>query len=437
MSASVWKKVKLINKADVNRGGSPRPIEAYITENMDGINWIKIGDVEKGAKYIEKTKERIIPEGESHSRKVVKGDFLLSNSMSFGRPYILHVDGCIHDGWLAIQNYNESFNTEFLYYLLSSDDIQRQYKSLAAGSTVLNLNKDIVSDAKVTYPIDLEEQKHISDILSTCDTVIQNTQKTIEKYKAIKQGMMQDLFTRGLTKDGKLRPSYEEAPELYKPSELGMIPKDWEVDSLENISDKTKPYPIVDGPFGSNLKLEHYRTSGIPVIQSGFVTSNKFFAKEYVYVDENKFREEIRSKVEPGDIVMAKIGAACGTCALLPLDHPIGILAGNSLKISIASDCSSKFYEIILHEAYNSGRFDSIILTTAQPAVNMASLKKLQFIKPLFEEQTAIANRISSIDSTIQKEEAILAKYKNIKTGLMARLLTPPEDAQIIDETEE
>ena len=190
-----WEVKEIKDFAEVNRGGSPRPIEAYITESMDGINWIKIGDVEKGAMYIEKTKERIIPEGESHSRKVVKGDFLLSNSMSFGRPYILKIDGCIHDGWLAIQNYNETFDTEFLYYILSSDDIQRQYKSLAAGSTVLNLNKDIVSEAKVSFPQTLSEQIAIAKRLSSIDSAIQKEEAMLEKYKNIKTGLMARLLT--------------------------------------------------------------------------------------------------------------------------------------------------------------------------------------------------------------------------------------------------
>ena len=98
-----WKKVKLGEYAFIVRGGSPRPIDSYITTDENGINWIKIGDIDINGKYVEKTSEKIIPEGKMFSREVHKGDFILSNSMSFGRPYILKIDGCIHDGWLAIQ----------------------------------------------------------------------------------------------------------------------------------------------------------------------------------------------------------------------------------------------------------------------------------------------------------------------------------------------
>ena len=108
-----WEVIKLGDKVDIFRGGSPRPIERYITTNANGINWIKIGDVRPNDKYIRQTEEKIILEGKSRSREVKKGDFILSNSMSFGRPYILNIDGCIHDGWLTIQNYTECFDKEF------------------------------------------------------------------------------------------------------------------------------------------------------------------------------------------------------------------------------------------------------------------------------------------------------------------------------------
>ena len=98
-----WEWVRLGSICEIARGGSPRPIKQFLTDDPNGINWIKIGDSDKGGKYINETKEKIIPEGMSKSRFVHRGDFLcLSNSMSFGRPYILNVDWLLHDGWLAL-----------------------------------------------------------------------------------------------------------------------------------------------------------------------------------------------------------------------------------------------------------------------------------------------------------------------------------------------
>ena len=156
-----WTWLRIGNAAFIVRGGSPRPIKSYITNDESGINWIKIGDVEKGGKYIYSTKEKIIPEGEKKSRRVAPGDFLLTNSMSFGRPYISMIDGCIHDGWLLIRNLG-GFDIDYLYYLLSSTYMYNQFCLKASGSTVDNLNIDKVSSALIPLP-PLAEQRRIAD----------------------------------------------------------------------------------------------------------------------------------------------------------------------------------------------------------------------------------------------------------------------------------
>ncbi|MCQ2235232.1 MAG: restriction endonuclease subunit S [Paludibacteraceae bacterium] len=195
-----WKKVKLGECAQINRGGSPRPIDAFVTDSEDGINWIKIGDIAPNGKYVNTTSEKIIPEGKQHSREVHKGDFILSNSMSFGRPYILNIDGCIHDGWLAIQDYEETFDTDFLYYMLSSDIVKKQYLAMASGSTVLNLNKEKVAKVILTIPFtsegtpDLMEQKRIASILSSIDAKINIEEDVVEKYKGMKKGLMEEMM---------------------------------------------------------------------------------------------------------------------------------------------------------------------------------------------------------------------------------------------------
>ena len=193
-----WEVKEFGDYASIVRGGSPRPIQNFLTTNSDGINWIKIGDVKPEDKYIVSTEEKIIREGKTHSREVHKGDFILSNSMSFGRPYILQIDGCIHDGWLAIQNYQDTFDTDFLYYLLGSDEIFKQYIEMAAGSSVQNLNKEKV--AKLLVPIfDKKEQTAIASVLSSMDKEIENLNTKLEKYRNLKTAMMQQLLT------GKIR----------------------------------------------------------------------------------------------------------------------------------------------------------------------------------------------------------------------------------------
>lgn len=156
-----WSWIRLGWAMEIERGGSPRPIKAYMTEAENGINWIKIGDVEKNGKYIFSTKEKIKPEGEKRSRKVYPGDFLLTNSMSFGRPYISKIEGCIHDGWLLLRNSKNVFDLNYLYWLLSSKYAYNQFVQKASGATVDNLNKDKVASAIIPLP-PIAEQRRIA-----------------------------------------------------------------------------------------------------------------------------------------------------------------------------------------------------------------------------------------------------------------------------------
>jgi type I restriction enzyme S subunit len=161
-----WEVRKLGDAIKVSRGGSPRPIQNYLTSDPNGINWIKIGDTSPTSKYITSTNDKIIAEGVISSRQVFVGDFLLSNSMSFGRPYILKIDGCIHDGWLVLQDYQTIFNRDFLIIFLVQVMYSINIKNLAAGSSVLNLNKDIVEKVFLEKPASIEEQVEIASILS-------------------------------------------------------------------------------------------------------------------------------------------------------------------------------------------------------------------------------------------------------------------------------
>ena len=153
-----WEVKKLGEVCIIERGGSPRPISAFITTEDNGVNWIKIGDAEEGSMYINSTKEKIRPEGVKKSRMVHKGDFILSNSMSFGKPYILGVDGCIHDGWLVIRDVNKVFDKSYLYYYLRSEFIYNEFKKLAVGGVVNNLNSGLVRGVSVAIPpLDLQQ----------------------------------------------------------------------------------------------------------------------------------------------------------------------------------------------------------------------------------------------------------------------------------------
>lgn len=172
-----WCWCRLGDVLNIARGGSPRPIQDYLTDDENGLNWIKIGDTEKGGKYIETVKEKIKPSGLSHTRAVKAGDFLLTNSMSFGRPYILKVDGCIHDGWLVLGNVEKSMIPDFLYFMLSSDFIYQSFAFAAAGSTVKNLKSETVQGTLFPLPPLAEQSRivaKIEELFSTLDQMERN-----------------------------------------------------------------------------------------------------------------------------------------------------------------------------------------------------------------------------------------------------------------------
>ena len=173
-----WCWVKLDNLADIARGGSPRPIQDFITNDENGINWIKIGDTSEESKYITSAREKIKPEGIKHSRFVHAGDFLLTNSMSFGRPYILKIDGCIHDGWLVFANIKACLLQDYLYFALSSKYIYDKFSTVAAGSTVKNLKSDTVK--QVAFPLPpIEEQKRIVEKINQMYSLLDQIQNNL------------------------------------------------------------------------------------------------------------------------------------------------------------------------------------------------------------------------------------------------------------------
>ena len=377
-----WEVKEFGNYSTIVRGGSPRPIQDFITTNSSGINWIKIGDVKPNDKYIVKTEEKIIPAGKSRSREVNPGDFILSNSMSFGRPYILKINGCIHDGWLAIQNYHETFDVDYLYYLLGSDEVFKQYISMAAGSSVQNLNKQKVSKLLVALPPTLVEQQKIAKALSDVDNVISTLEKLITKKKNLKQGTMQQLLT------GKKRlPGFAKS-DKFKQTEIGEIPEDWEVKEIGKIL-----------KIGHGRDYKNLKDGNVPVYGTG---GYMISVNQYLY---------------DGDTVC--IGRK-GTIDK-PFYHEGKIWTVDTLFYTY--DFKSVLPKFLY---YKFCLIDWLSMNEASgvPSLTSKNIEDVVIALPSMPEQTAIANVLSSMDKEIEALEAKLGKYRNLKTGMMQQLLT-------------
>lgn len=182
--------VQLNEICEIQRGGSPRPIQDYITDDEDGINWIKIGDVSEHSKFITQTKEKIKKEGIYKTRLVKEGDFILSNSMSYGRPYIVKINGAIHDGWLLLRIKDKSrVLDDYLYEILKSDIIKEQYEQNATGGVVKNLNSEIVNNVRIPLPPIDVQSRIVDEIEKHNENIIKSEMEILEEKEKIKNVM--------------------------------------------------------------------------------------------------------------------------------------------------------------------------------------------------------------------------------------------------------
>ena len=188
-----WNKEKLRDLLIIERGGSPRPIDEYITENPNGLNWIKIGDAQEGTYFIDSVKEKIKPEGLKKTREVVPGDLILSNSMSFGKPYILKISGCIHDGWLVLRDSKNHFNKLFLCMALGLPSVKHAFKGSARGAVVNNLNKDLVGALDFIVP-PIELQNEFVEFVEQVDKSKFELQKHLDDTKRLQKALINQAF---------------------------------------------------------------------------------------------------------------------------------------------------------------------------------------------------------------------------------------------------
>ena len=215
-----WTYKRIGDVCTVERGGSPRPIDTFITDSNDGINWIKIGDADDSM-YITKTEQKIKPEGMKKSRFVEPGDFLLSNSMSFGRPYILKIDCCIHDGWLVLRDNNGAYDNRFLYFYLSSPTTYRRFKSMAVGGVVNNLNSEMVRKVEVPIP-PMNEQIEIVNILEKAQAIISARKQQLTELDNLIKARFVEMFESHPRETVKAGSLFQEIRNGVSPSTSGI-----------------------------------------------------------------------------------------------------------------------------------------------------------------------------------------------------------------------
>ena len=268
-----WDSCRIKYVAKIIRGGSPRPIEKFMSDSELGYNWIKIGDTDKDSRYILHISSKIIPEGLSKTRLVKPGTLLLTNSMSFGEPYILNVEGCIHDGWVAFFDY-QNIDKIFLYYCLKSSSCRKQFEIFSDGGVVQNLNIDKIGKTVIAVP-SINEQQRIADFLDEkcgeIDGIVTKIQQEIETLKQYKQSVISEAVTKGIRPNVPMKDSGI--------SWIGKVPDTWKIQNPKRFfkqrKDKASSGMVqytASQKYGIITQQEYEQLTGahIVTVQKGF-----------------------------------------------------------------------------------------------------------------------------------------------------------------------
>ena len=378
----------------IERGGSPRPIDDFITDAPNGLNWVKIGDAPTQGNYITKTAEKIRPEGLSKTREVHPGDLILSNSMSFGKPYIMGIDGCIHDGWLLIRNTYGVFDLTFLCHLLGTPQMLSQYRSLAAGSTVNNLNKELVGNTYVTIP-SITEQRVLGAYLEQLDNLITLHQRKYEKLHNIKKSMLEKMFPKNGSNVPEIRfKGFTEAWEQRKLTEF------------------------VEFFSGLTYTPNDVQENGTLVLRSSNVSNGEVVDADNVYVNPQVVNSE---NVKVGDIVVV---VRNGSRSLIGKHAQIKAFMPNTVigafMTGIRSECP-EFTNALL----NTSRFEEEIAMNMGATINQITgymFSKMEFKVPCLDEQKKIGEYFEKLDNLITLHQRELEKLQNIKKSMLEKM---------------
>lgn len=357
---SKWEYRKIGDVCIVERGGSPRPIDQYITNDANGINWIKIGDTSESM-YITETAQKIKPEGMKKSRYVQPGDFLLSNSMSFGRPYILKTDGCIHDGWLVLRDKNSFFDKRFLYYYLSAKPTYEKFKMIAVGGVVNNLNSEMVRKISVPVPCKAE-QIEIANLLDIVNRIILKRKQTLQKLDELVKARFVELFG--------------DCKSMVSMNELCSI-----------ITDGTHQPP-------------RFQESGIPFIFVSNLVGNVVTYNAEKFISEDTYAELYkRTPIEIGDLLLSTVGSY-GHPAVVTEDRKF-LFQRHIAYLKPRHNMVNSFY---LHSALlapdGQRQIEEKVKGIAQKTLNLSEIKKIVVPLPTIEEQNQFEKFVNQTDKS-------------------------------------
>lgn len=339
--------------------------------------------------------------------------------------------GIVGSTFAKLSVLNEIDNKYLFYFLTNKFYWIQNHRT---GTGVPHVPKDLERILFVQYPVFIPEQHKIALILSTLDSVIEKTRSAIDKYKAIKQGMLHDLFTRGIDiKTGKLRPKHEDAPELYKPSKLGWIPKEW---ALANLEDSA--IEIIDGDRGINYPKEKdfFETGFCLFLSAANVSKDGFKFDTNHFISEEKDELLGTGKLKREDLIVTTRGTVGNVVYYgndIPYDH-IRINSGMIILRNTDNKIQNEFLFHYVKEYIFEILHQTSLTGSAQPQLPIKDLKKFFIIYPIQQEQKELSKRLNSINKKLQTEQSYLHKLQMLKSGLMNDLLSGKKPVKVNDD---
>ena len=395
-----WEQRKFSELVTIERGGSPRPIDKFITNDENGLNWVKIGDAPEQGNYITQTAEKIRPEGLSKTREVHPGDLILSNSMSFGRPYIMAIDGCIHDGWLAIRDIKKNFDLKFLCTLLGTDGMLNQYKAMAAGSTVNNLNKELVGGTTVTFPM-VEEQIKMGDYFTTLDNLITLHQRKCEQTKKLKKYMLQKMFPQNGAKVPKIR--------FYG------FTYDWEQRKLGELGS------LKNGMNFSKEAMGH----GFPFINLQNIFGNNVIDVNKLELADATEKQLLEYSLLKGDVLFVRSSVkleGVGEAALVPETLENTTYSGFIIRFRDEYGLNNDFKKYVFGTQKVRNQIMAQATNSANKNISQGVLENLTFEVPSFDEQAKIGEHFSNLDHLITLHQRKCDELKKMKKYMLQNM---------------
>lgn len=387
------------------------------------IPFVTIEDITASSRFLERTAKTLTQAGLNCSAAwlIKEPHVLYSMYATVGKPIINLIPCTTNQAIIALKESPE-VDQQFLYYQLLF--VRPQVFKFTAQTTQSNLNAETVRRIPIAYPKSKVTQQKIAAILTSIDDTIERTEALIAKYRQIKAGVMQDLFTRGVLPNGQLRPPREQAPNLYRETAIGWIPKEWEVVLMASLADDRAGSTTI-GPFGSDLLATDYRSEGVPVVFVRDIKESGFQWNSEIYVSERKAQQLNAHIVRPGDVLATKMGLPPCISCVYPNWMPNGIITADMIRLTPdRKKVDSEWLASAINQDRVIRQVAAITAGVTRPKVTLSDFRTIKIAKPEIDEQKRIGHKLSLLQTKIDIEFARVAKLQSQKFGLMQDLLT-------------